>query len=170
MGLGFCFGAISCGPPKPTGELLPTNQARKKIDPFVEGNKRIVALENEEIELFLKRYGWNVTETGSGLRVQKTKQGKGLRPREGQSVTLKYKTYLLDGTLVYDSDSLGTKTFVLGKSEEIVGLHEVVGKMSKGDAARVIIPAHLAYGTGGDGNRVPGHKTIAMIIQLVDIK
>jgi FKBP-type peptidyl-prolyl cis-trans isomerase FkpA len=161
----------SCKDRNPNGIILEQNNEKKdeKVDPFIEGNKKIVSWENEEINLFLKRYGWNTTNTGTGLRIQITKEGRGDFPLEGDTVTLKYKTILLTGEVVYSSKTAGDKVFVVDKSEEIAALHEAVKLMRKGSKARVVIPSHLAYGVAGDGNKISGRASLAMYLELTDL-
>ncbi|MBQ9435821.1 MAG: FKBP-type peptidyl-prolyl cis-trans isomerase [Bacteroidales bacterium] len=162
---------VACKNKQTTGVVqLPHQEEEEVYDPFVDGNRKIVALEDEEIDLFLKRYGWNTEKTGTGLRIEMVKEGSGGCPMAGQTVTLKYKTMLLSGDVVYSSDESGDLVFVVDKSNDVAGLHEAVKRMKKGAAARVVIPAHLAYGVGGDGDRIKGRKPIAMYLELIDIK
>ena len=162
---------VACQPKKATGVVqLQQQDTVEKYDPFVDGNRKIVALEDEEIDLFLKRYGWNTEKTGTGLRFEMVKEGTGDCPVAGQTVILKYKTMLLSGDVVYNSEDSGNLVFVVDKSNDVAGLHEAVKRMKKGATARVVIPAHLAYGVGGDGDRIVGRKPIAMFLELIDIK
>ena len=130
------------------------------------GNQKIVELENEDIELFLKRYPWEMKQTNTGLRYEITKKGSGKKIEAGETVTLEFRTFLLTGVKIYGSDEFGTKQFVVDKSEEIAGLHEAVKLMNRGAEARLIIPSHLAYGAGGDGNKIKQYQTIIMKINL----
>lgn len=75
---------------KATGEVVSTDK-KKEIDrsaPYVEGNKRIMQWENEEMQLFIKRYGWNMQRTGTGLYIQILNSGQGEQFKEGDEVTL----------------------------------------------------------------------------------
>ena len=162
---------VSCKNKETTGVVqLPQQGDEEVYDPFVDGNRKIVELENEEINLFINRYGWQMEKTGTGLRFEMIQEGEGNCPIAGQTVTLKYKTLLLSGDEVYSSDETGNMVFVVDKSNELAGLHEAVKRMKKGAKARVIIPAHLAYGVGGDGYRIKGRKHILMYLELIDIK
>lgn len=155
---------------KATGEVVSTDK-KKEIDrsaPYVEGNKRIMQWENEEMQLFIKRYGWNMQRTGTGLYIQILNSGQGEQFKEGDEVTLEYKTFLLDGTLLYDSDSDSPKTFTVCRAEEIDGLHEAVQMLRPGAKARLVIPSYLAYGVAGDGDKVNGRLSIAMTIEITN--
>ena len=131
------------------------------------GNQRIVQLENENIELFLKRYNWKMKQTDTGLRYEITSKGVGKNIEIGETVRLEYSTFLLSGEKLYDSKIDGIKQFRVEKSEEIAGLHEAVQLMNVGSEARLIIPTHLAYSASGDGNRIKPYQTIIIKIKIL---
>ena len=137
-----------------------------KDAPYVEGNKKIVQWESEEIDLFLKRYGWNTTQTGTGLRIEILEPGEGDLFKEGDRVSLDYQTFLLSGEMVYSSDKDGAKEFTVGRSEEITGLHEAMQLLRPGATARLVIPSHLAYGVAGDGDKIKGRVPVAMRVRV----
>ena len=168
----ICIMLHSCNDNKVTAVVSTTNQKNNtaKEDSFIQGNKNIVMLESEEIDLFVKRYEWKVVQMGTGLRMETVNKTSGIMPKEGNSISLKYKTMLLTGEVVYSSDELGEKSFVVDKSSEISSLHEAVKKMRVGEKARLVIPSHLAYGVAGDGNLIKGYTPIAMYVELTDIK
>jgi len=160
-----CF-LLACHTPTPTGVIQNSSTKTEETDPFILGNKKIVELESEEIDLFLKRYEWKMTQTETGLRYMVLKKGNGQNIKSGETVILEYSTLLLSGDEIYNSKNDGVKQFVVEKSEEIVGLHEAVQLMSKGSEARLIIPSHLAYGATGDGNKIKPYQTIIMRVRI----
>ena len=153
-----------------TGKVVTTTQTPKEDteQPYIEGNKEIMRLEQEEMELFIKRYGWEMQRSGTGLYYQILDPGHGELFHEGETVTLKYLTFLLNGERVYDSESNGVKTFKVARSEEIVALHEMATLLRPGAKARLVIPSHLAYGVTGDGNKINGRMPIAMIVETMN--
>ncbi|MCQ2287048.1 MAG: FKBP-type peptidyl-prolyl cis-trans isomerase [Bacteroidales bacterium] len=142
-------------------------EPKEKYDPFIEGNQNILRMEDEDIQLFLKRYGWHPQKMASGLYVEILKEGEGDCFKEGDEVILNYETQLLDGEQVYNSQTDGIKQFKVDKSEEITALHEVVKQLKPGSVARLVIPSYLAYGVAGDGNKIKGRKSIAMTIEII---
>jgi hypothetical protein len=158
---------LSCNNPAPTGVIESSSAKTEDTNPFILGNQKIVELENEDIELFLKRYQWKMQQTNTGLRYELTKKGDGKNIEMGETVLLQYHTFLLTGEEIYNSDEDGVKQFVVEKSEEIAGLHEAVQLMTKGSEARLIIPSHLAYGAGGDGNKIKPYQIIMMKIKVM---
>ncbi len=163
----FLFSACN---EKPTGQVVGNEkeEVEDKNEPFVKGNQKILQWESEEMALFVKRYGWTMTKTGTGLYVEILQPGQGENFKEGDRVTLAYKTFLLDGEMIYSSDQDGLKEFTVGRSEEITGLHEALLMLKPGAEARLVIPSHLAYGVAGDGNRINGRKPIAMTIEILN--
>ena len=150
-----------------TGTVVSSDKDTEDKDaPWIEGNKKILNWESEEIELFIKRYHWQMERTGTGLYIQILQQGSGDKFVEGDKVNIEYQTFLLSGEKIYDSKEDGIKTFTVDKSEEITGLHEAVKMLSPGATARLVIPTHLAYGVAGDGNKINGRLPIAMIIHI----
>ena len=159
---------VSCGH-RPTGEVVTNDQKPEedKYAPYVEGNKKILYWENEEMEMFIKRYQWQMQRTGTGLYIEILEPGQGECFREGDMVTMEYQTFLLDGERIYCSDSDGLKQFTVDRSEEIDGLHEAVKMLRHGAKARLVVPSYLAYGVAGDGNRIEGRKALAMTITIL---
>ncbi len=152
-----------------TGKVVSSSQTPQEDaeQPYIEGNKEIMRLEQEEMELFIKRYGWKMERSGTGLYYQILSPGHGNLFHEGDTVTLKYRTFLLSGERIYDSESDGLKTFKVARSEEIVALHEMATLLRPGAKARLVIPSHLAYGVSGDGNKINGRMPIAMTVECV---
>ena len=138
------------------------------FDPYVVGNKRILALETEEIELVIKRHKWNMQTTGTGLFYEVLSPGNGPCFVEGDSVAMKYTIALLSGKKVYDSETDGIKTFRVEKSEEIPALHEIAKLVSPGAKVRMVVPSHLAYGAGGDGDKINGREALIMNIEIIN--
>jgi len=161
-----CCALLSCNNHKPVSVIQNPSVKKAEQNPFILGNKKIVELENEDIELFLKRYQWKMKQTDTGLRYEITKRGVGKNMENGETVTVEYHTYLLTGEEIYNSKDEGIKQFTIEKSEEITGLHEAVKLMNKGSEARLIIPSHLAYGASGDGNKIKPYQTLIMKIKI----
>ncbi|MCQ2284496.1 MAG: FKBP-type peptidyl-prolyl cis-trans isomerase [Bacteroidales bacterium] len=162
------IGVLSSCQNNQTGTVV-SDDKKEKVDkeaPYVEGNKKILQWENEEMELFIKRYQWDMQKTGTGLYIQILNPGAGDFFKEDDRVTMEYQTFLLTGEKIYDSQEDGPKTFTIAKSEEIAALHEAAQMLRPGAKARLVIPSYLAYGVAGDGNKVDGRLSIAMTIEI----
>lgn len=165
----ICGLMVSCDH-KTTGIVVSSSEDAKedKDAPYVEGNKNIMRRENEEMQMFIQRYGWQMQRTPTGLYIEILEPGKGELYKEGDPVNLEYRTYLLTGEMIYCSDSLGIKHFVVNRSEGIDALHEAVQMLRPGAKARLVIPSYLAYGVAGDGDRIQGLQPVVMEIYITD--
>lgn len=113
-------GFSACRDQKATGSVVSTSETQEEKDsPYMEGNKNIMRRENEEMQMFIKRYGWEMQRTPTGLYIQILDPGKGDLFRENDRVAMEYRTFLLSGEQVYCSDSTGLKVFLVNRSEEI---------------------------------------------------
>jgi len=137
---------------------------------LLKANRQLVKQEKEEIERYIDRHGWEMDETGSGLRYFIFEQGNGEQAEAGKTAVLSYTTRLITGELIYSSAETGLKSFVIGHGGVESGLEESVLHMQVGDSARLIIPSHLAYGLVGDDNKITGRSTLIYEIKLVDLK
>ena len=101
----------------------------------------------------------------SGLVIQEFKIGEGAALDRGNAITIKYATYLADGTKVENSDAYA---FIDGFGEVIEGWDEGVAGMRVGGQRKLIIPPSLAYGeTGRDG--IPPNAAIITYIELLSV-
>ena len=160
---------MACKDQKATGSVVSSSEEVKedKDAPYVEGNKNIMRRENEEIEMFVKRYGWQMQRTPTGLYIEVLEPGEGERFKENDRVAMEYKTFLLSGEQIYSSDSNGLKVFVVNRSEEIDALHEAAQMLKPGAKARLVIPSYLAYGVAGDGDQIQGLRPIMMMVRVL---
>jgi len=133
-------------------------------------NRYLVKSEKQDIENYIRRHGWEMEETGSGLYYQIFHEGKGKKAEEGDLAVLDYKTWLINGNLVYTSKTDGRKEFLIGKGGVESGLEEGILLLKEGDKARFILPSHLAYGLLGDGNKIPQRTAIIYELELIKLK
>ncbi len=145
---------------------------KKEADPgrsLEKVNRYMVKSEREDIENYIRRHGWEMQETGSGLRYMIYEKGNGEAAKRGKIAVLDYKLWLINGDLVYSSDTEGPKVFEIGKGGVESGLEEGILLMHAGDKARFILPAHLAYGLLGDDLRIPPRTAIVYDITLTEL-
>lgn len=142
-----------------------------ETDQAAEANKRLVKEESEQIDEFNLRHHFIMKMTGTGLRYNIYSHGKGsISPVMHDEVQISYRLFFLDGTLCTQTDSLHPLTFRLGEGVETRGLEEGLMMMKEGDKARLVVPAHLAFGLTGDGNKIPPASTLFYDVQLLKLK
>jgi FKBP-type peptidyl-prolyl cis-trans isomerase len=160
---------VSCGGDKPTKKDLTKKEYQQMQEDFVKANKGLLEKESAEIDATVERKGWKMTMTGTGLRYEILKEGRGGPARPGQTVKVNYKIFLLDGTLCYSSEKDGAKTFIVEQDNVESGLHEGIQKMNMGSKARFILPSHLAHGLTGDNDKIPPLSTVIYEVELISI-
>ncbi len=143
---------------------------KKNKEPLIKANKYLVKKDNQVIQNYIKRRKWDMSVTKTGLWYQILEHGKGDSVKSGNIVTFAYKIFLLDGTLCYSSDSLGLKTFVVGKTSIEPGMQEGIRMLKQGDKARFILQPFLAHGLVGDKHKIPPRATIIYELELMDVK
>lgn len=110
-----------------------------------------------------------VTTTESGLQYEVLTVGQGAKPAATDSVTVHYKGTLIDGTEFDSSYARGEPvSFPLGNV--IAGWTEGVQLMSPGAKFKFVIPAKLAYGERGAGNRIGPNETLIFEVELLSIE
>ena len=165
IGFFICVFVLSCSNKKTEKDNINLNDYEK---PLENANKHLVKTENEQIEDYISRYNWKMQETGTGLRYLIYKKGDGENAEKGKVVKINFAVNLINGKKCYSSVEDGPKEFVLGKSDEINGLHEGILLMKKGDKAKFIIPSHLAFGLLGDNDKIPMRATLIYDVELLE--
>lgn len=164
----LCLVIASCG----SGDA----EKKKEINPslfkeqLVKVNKYELEKETDEINQYIKRNGWEMKSTGTGLRYLQLKKGEGSKPLSGDFVKVNYKISLLDGTLCYSSDKNGAQEFKVEQDNVESGVHEAILLMQVGEKAKFILPSYMAHGLHGDENKIPPLSAIIVDIELLEIK
>ncbi len=164
----IAFGCVSCRNKNVDAtKSLSQDQIMEKL---LEANKATVIAENEQIDKYILRNGWQMSATGTGLRYQIIEKGNGAKASAGMLVKYEYEVQLLTGETIYSSTQSGPKEFILGKGGVESGLEEGMLLLLVGDKARLIIPSYLAHGLSGDQDRIPSKATLIYTIKLIDLK
>ena len=132
-------------------------------------NMLLVENESKKIDNFIRRRTFKTTRTGTGLRYEIYEHGKGEKPSFRSEVEINYDVYLLGGDLCYSSDTTGPIKLMLGIGEQVSGLEEGLMLMVPGDKARLILPAHLAYGMNGDAMKIPPASALYFDVELLKV-
>ena len=105
----------------------------------------------------------------SGLQYQVVKEGTGPKPMPTDMVACNYKGTLIDGT-EFDSSEKAGKPVEFGVSGVIKGWTEALQLMPQGSKWKLFIPAALAYGEMGAGQKIGPNEALIFEIELVEIK
>lgn len=151
--------------PKPQNDLT----KEEMTDLSVQMNTWDADRQQDEINQYIKRHGWEMQQTKSGVYYMTMKEGKGDSARSGQTAKVTYDIYLLDGTKCYSSDSIGPKEFAIGEDYVESGLHEGILLMQVGDQMRFVLPSHLAHGLTGDQDKIPPRSSVVYEVTLLEL-
>jgi len=138
---------------------------------FVNSGLQREEKEKKQLEAQLKELTQGFERTESGLYYKILQEGKSdQKPGKGDNVTVHYEGSLLSGQ-VFDSSFSRNQPiqFQLGVGQVIPGWDEGIGLLQKGQKARFIIPAELAYGSRGAGGVIPPNATLLFDVELVGI-
>ena len=92
----------------------------------------------------------------NGLKYLIVEEGSGIRPREGQRISVSYYGFLADGTEFEDTFSKGRFFgFRLGQGDVIKAWDEVFKHLRQGTKLMIFAPAALAYGATGKTPNIP---------------
>jgi len=156
---------LSCGNNSHTQKQI--KHINKKT---LKGVNRILTQKDEdEMRGFARRRKWNVKLDSTGYFYEIYQHGNGTKVSDKSFVTLKYKVFLLDGTVCYNSDSTGLLRFRVGQTDIESGLDNGVRKLREGDKARFIFPPFLAHGLLGDEKKIPPRSIIIYDVELIEV-
>jgi FKBP-type peptidyl-prolyl cis-trans isomerase FklB len=104
----------------------------------------------------------------NGVAYRVIKAGTGPKPLEQDTVVVKYRGALIDGT-EFDATP-DDKTALLKLNSVIMGWREALKQMPVGSKWEIVIPGPLAYGERGVGDVIAPNETLVFDVELVDIK
>ena len=130
------------------------------------------AIEKEKGRIFLEENKKNpdVKVTPSGLQYKVITMGTGEKPSASNTVTVRYKGTLIDGTVFDSTEKQGGEPNSFPLNGVIPGWTEGVQLMPTGSKFIFYIPSDLAYGDRGAGAQIPGGATLIFEIELISFK
>ena len=111
-----------------------------------------------------------MTSTASSLVIEEMIVGSGDEAQAGQSVSVHYTGWLMDGTKFDSSKDRGDPfDFPLGRGHVIAGWDQGVQGMRIGGKRKLTIPSELGYGARGAGGVIPPNATLVFEVELLAI-
>ena len=109
--------------------------------------------------------------TPSGLYYKITKTTDGIAPQRGDEVAVHYAGKLVDGT-EFDSSFKRSQPIdiPIGVGQVIKGWDEGIMLLKEGEAATLLIPSDLGYGSAGAGGVIPPNAWLIFDVELVSVK
>lgn len=138
---------------------------------LINANRLVAQSEEVQIDAYVERRGWQMTQLGGGARVEELTTGSGRSIGYEDTVRLSYRLEALNGAVIYDDC---TDTVVVGRLQPTRGLDAALRTLHYGSTARVILPSEQAYGVVGDGDRVKSRMVLVYHLKVenntLDIK
>lgn len=104
-------------------------------------------------------------KTESGLLYKVIKAGKGKSPEDNTSIRMSYRGTLIDGTEFDKNENVSVRV-----GQFIPGFNEGLKLMAPGAKYEFVIPAGLAYGVRGAGDKIPSNSVIIFEVELLEVK
>lgn len=166
------FLVVSC---KSNGEQTEIKDPYSKVkaekqEETIQINKDMLDVNRDIVEKYIARHNWEMTETESGLLYMIYAITNDTEVKSGDVVEFSFKTSLLNGDVLYDSDATGNRKMTIDRNQEESGLNEGLKLMKKGEKAYFILQPHLAFGVAGDSYKIPPYSVLVYDIEVVDIK
>lgn len=159
---------LSCGRGN-DGRTPARNGHAPTQEEMIEENRNAIKLENHDIDLYVRRYGYRMEATGTGIRYEKVRERDGENVRPGQWAMVNYRVELLNGDTAYKSEPGRPEAFLVEMDDVESGLHEGIQLLSPGDSAVIIIPSYRAHGLIGDQNKIPMSSALVYHIGLAKV-
>jgi gliding motility-associated peptidyl-prolyl isomerase len=151
-------------------EPVKEQETQATIRDNIQAQKDFLEKERESIDAYIKDRDLAMQRSGTGLYYQlliDSAAGKMVEP--GDVVDFEYEIYLMNGTLIYTSEEDGVRTLKVDKEQAELGVHESLKLLGLGDKGRFILPSHLAFGVGGDQERVPPKTPLVYELKVINI-
>lgn len=160
---------VACTPEPPAQKAL-----RRPRDIKIETSdlhKMWIQEDLDAIEKFVSRRKWEMQETGTGTlyyiyeSYPEAKQGE-----TDLFATVGYEVMLLDGKVIYSSQTDGPAQVKIEKDDVESGIHEVLKIMRVGEKAAVILHPHRAHGLLGDDDKIGPQSVVVYNLHLISLK
>lgn len=138
----------------------------------------------ETIEKYISENNLQATKTESGLFYVIEKDGTGAQVEQGNTISVDYTGYVLDGTVFdtsVESRAKESNTFTEGRDYEpisfpvgqgrvIQGWDEGLQYLKKGSVAKLLIPSPLAYGPSQRSEVIKANSILVFDVEVTDVQ
>ncbi len=151
---------------KETNQRPPTDQENR-----FDAQRDFLEKERTAIESYGKDRQLKLQRTGTGLYYSILKDSAaGENAQYEDFVEYEYEIQLLNGKILYSSKNSGNGSLRIEKQDGEIGLHEALKLMGEGDEGLFILPSHLAFGVGGDQQKIPPRTPLVYELKIIDIQ
>ena len=152
--------------------LEEVNKDRERYKKEQEEEKiRLKEDEPERIADYISKNSITAVPTESGLYFKELVAGEGNFPVDGNTVTIQYIHYDLEGNVIQSSYVDNTPfTYEVGTGAVIAGWEEAVKLMKKGGKAWMLLPSSIGYGDYQRNRNIKPYSPLVFELELVDVK
>lgn len=132
-----------------------------------ENNSTVDYVSKNELEIkdYIAKNNLTALRTNTGLYYVITEPGTGTQPIATSNVTVAYKGYYTNGTIFDQSSAAGIS---FGLNQVIKGWTEGIPYFKPGGSGKLLIPAHLGYGSY-NYNGIPGGSVLIFDVKLISV-
>jgi FKBP-type peptidyl-prolyl cis-trans isomerase len=132
-----------------------------------ENNSTVDYVSKNELEIkdYIAKNNLTALRTNTGLYYVITEPGTGSQPIATSNVTVAYKGYYTNGTIFDQSSAAGIS---FGLNQVIKGWTEGIPYFKPGGSGKLLIPAHLGYGSY-NYNGIPGGSVLIFDVKLISV-
>ena len=99
--------------------------------------------------------------------VTKAAESENIKAKSGDKIKVRYRGCLAKGGKQFDK---GVIDFVVGRGEVIKGWDQGLLGAALGEGRKILIPAHLGYGSRGAGRDIPPNADLVFETEVVGIR
>lgn len=144
--------------------VRPSTKSPDLKEHLINANKTIAQSEETVIDEYIARRGWQMVRLPEGSRLWEYHKGDGKKIDFEDSVHLQYNIEAINGKLIYSDIE---DNYVAGRRQQMIGLDQAVMQLHRGSRAKVILPSNLAYGIGGDGDRITQSAILVLDVKVM---
>ena len=146
-------------------------QARLEAEQEAE-KERLLLLESQLIEEYVKDNGITVEPTETGLYIIPVENGEGEKAKWGDKVSVHYILHNLKGDMVESSYDYGEPmSFVIGQGMMIPAIEDALTTMAPGAKVKLLSPSSQAFGEVEiDETLLPPYSPLLIELELVAIE
>ncbi|HET8837767.1 MAG TPA: gliding motility-associated peptidyl-prolyl isomerase GldI [Flavobacteriaceae bacterium] len=161
----------ACKSPEPR---RPVSQSSGSfIDRSIKHNKKLIAFEENLIKEIIAEdtvHNYLTSQNGFWYYYNKKIDSVAPTPDFGDQVVFEYNILQLDGTPIYSSEEIPTRTYMMDKEDLITGLRQGLKLMKAGETVTFLFPSYNAFGYYGDTNKIGSNVPIKSTVTLKSIK
>nr|MBI1232263.1 peptidylprolyl isomerase [Cytophagales bacterium] len=149
-----------------------------------ENAKKQLEEDIQTIEKYISENNLNATKTESGLFYVIEKEGSGDQVEQGNTISVDYTGYVMDGTVFDTSVESRAKesntftegrdyepiSFAVGQGRVIPGWDEGLQYLKEGSVAKLLIPSPLAYGPSQRSEVIKPNSILIFDVEVTDVQ